>query len=185
LTIAAEFGSTVVPSVLWLNGELLEYGRQSAPGKLKPPKPSQPAPVPGDEVELGGVVDSGLGGVVDSRLGGVVDSRLDVVVVSVSVAEKVEGPVDVEIVEVEDPEGAEDDEVEATVGVGNDGVEVKVPVGAEKVVLVPVAPPPLFGLCLCCLRSPIARLALAREASGQRLIRRVARACTRPPEDAR
>lgn len=68
-TIAAEFGCTAAPSVLVLNGELLAYGRQLAPGRLKPPKPSQPVLVPGEEPGPGVVFDSVVvGGVVSDSV---------------------------------------------------------------------------------------------------------------------
>jgi hypothetical protein len=46
-----------MPSTPMLNGELLAYGRQFAPGRLRPPNPSQPVLVPGEEF---GPISSGL-----------------------------------------------------------------------------------------------------------------------------
>jgi hypothetical protein len=43
-----------------LKGELLAYGRQFAPGRLRPPKPSQPLAVPEDDRGLVVVVDPEL-----------------------------------------------------------------------------------------------------------------------------
>jgi len=58
-TIPAESGCTAAPSALRLNGDVLAYGRQFAAGRLPPPNPSQPVPVPGAEVGSSSVVGSG------------------------------------------------------------------------------------------------------------------------------
>lgn len=89
----------MAPSVLVLNGEVLAYGRQLAPGRLVAPKPSQPALVPGDEsgptVKFGSIAEGeavvvGAASVVKVVLSDNVDV---VLVVEDSVREDVEDPV--------------------------------------------------------------------------------------------